>query len=424
MAIEKSSFKKSLPVLFGNGFEAYDFVLYGMLASTFSGVFFPKTLDKNVSLTLSFLLFFCAYLTRPLGAIIWGYIGDKYGRKKVLTSTVMIMAIAAIGMIFIPTYEQIGVISPLILILLRIAQGIAFSGEFPTTMISLYEISPVQKKGFFCSLTETIGTTAILLGNSICLVLLLMLTKEEFDSFGWRIPFVFSILFIFIVYYIRKHFQETLELDISKKIKIPIFVDFKNNIKSIFKISLFISTNSFLLFSFLFYTNFVIQNLNKGSNEQYILPWIVQFLCVGFLVILYPIFGFLSDKIGIKKISNIGHMSILIFYFPVYYFLILSDYLTMNIIGIIIISMMLSMLATSYIPIMINMSNQLCRISVVSLGWGMSVIIFGASAPMISNIFIKLFEFESSPALYLMLLASISLFISFKYNKNLKFLSK
>ena len=410
---KKSTFKKSLPVLLGSAMEAYDFVLYGMLAATFSKIFFPQNLEAKVSLSLSFLLFFCAYLTRPLGGILWGYIGDKYGRKKVLTSTVVIMSLSAIGMILVPTYSQIGLASTMIVILLRSIQGIALSGEFSTTMVCLYELSDNKNKGLFCSLTETTVTIGHLIGVIICLILVAVLTQEEFESFGWRIPFIFSIFFIFLVYYIRRNFQETLSFK-GQISNIPIALNIRKNLGEVLKIILFVSTNSFLLFSFLFYTNITVQKINVGNNH--VTPWIIQLLCVFLLVIFYPLFGFAIDKIGIRRLSNLGHILIFIFYFPIYYFFILHQNLSMNVIGIVLSAMLLSMLATSYIPIIVSMANPLCRISVVSLGWSLSVIIFGASAPFLINVFIQISSTETAPAVYIMLLCLISLFISFKYN--------
>lgn len=410
-------FRKALPVFCGNVFETYDFVLYGMLAPTFSIVFFPSTLDPKIALVLSFLLFFCAYLTRPIGGVLWGYIGDIYGRKIVLKATVIIMGISAIGVVCLPAYNQIGMISPIILIILRIMQGLAFAGEFPTVMVSLYELSPPHKKGFLCSFTETISLMGNLTGIIVCIILLSLLSKEQFDSFGWRIPFCLSFGFIFIVYYIRNNFTETLKTSRNKEYKkFLLLSNFKINILSIFKITVFLSTNSFLLFSFLFYTNQVMDYARSSMHDNTLFPWIIQFLCVSLLVLIYPVMGYFSDKIGIKCLSKIGHFVLVLCYYPIFYCLLLNQYLFFNILGIMLLAIIMATLAVSYIPIIIEMVGVKCRISTISLGWIMSVILFGASAPVVSELLINVSTLQTSPAIYLTILSIISLIILYRTN--------
>ncbi|WP_224742266.1 MFS transporter [Cysteiniphilum sp. SYW-8] len=406
-----------MAVSLGNIFETYDFVLYGMLAPTFSVIFFPEYLNTSTKLILSYLLFFCAYLTRPIGGIVWGYIGDKYGRKRVLTSTVIIMLIAATSISILPAYEKIGLFAPIILIVIRVMQGIAFAGEFPTVMVSLYELSSKKNKGFLCSFTETISLMGNMLGTTVCIVLLIILDSSQFNSFGWRIPFFLSILFIFVVYYIRMNFIETLIVKVSDD-RVPLLINFRENLYSILKIIFFLSTNSFLLFSFVYYSGQTVGNHSYDGLYGVIFPWLIEFVCVLLLVLLYPYFGMLSDRIGIKNLSLIGHILILVFYYPIYSLLLQSTCLWLNILGIVFTALCLSALATSYIPIIVEMANQACRISVVSLGWGLSVILFGASAPAISEILRNLLGLKEAPAFYMLALSLISIAILLKTKKS------
>ncbi|WP_440652000.1 MFS transporter [Cysteiniphilum sp. 19S12-1] len=320
--IDYSQKKQILAISLGNGFEAYDFVLYGMLSQTFSVVFFPDNMDADIRVILSFILFLSAYIARPFGALLWGVIGDKFGRKVVLTYTISLMSVSAIGMILIPGYAVIGAAAPVIVIILRIIQGIAFSGEFPTVMVSLYESAPNNRRGFFCSFTEITGTFGHFIGIILCVFLIFYMDKNMFMTYGWKIPFGFSLIFIFVVYYIRTHFIETLNLSSENKVRIPIISNFRDNIWSSLKITLFVSTNSFLLFSFLFYTNRLISNYHAQPVDDYIFSWIVQLCCVGLLVTFLVIIGSIVDRIGIMKVSFIGHILILIFYYPIFYYLI------------------------------------------------------------------------------------------------------
>ena len=201
--------KKIKPVLLGNILETYDFCLYGLLAPVFAKIFFSENFKH--SLTAAFLLFAIAYLSRPFGSILWGHIGDKYGRKCVLIGTLGLMAISAVGMAVVPSYHQVGILACIIILVLRFFQGLAFGGDYPATMVALYELAPKHRKGVYCSLISS----ATCFGHFIAILCILSILfyggEKLLHNDGWRILFGISILFIALIGYIRTNLTETLK---------------------------------------------------------------------------------------------------------------------------------------------------------------------------------------------------------------------
>ena len=221
-----NNIKRIMPVLFGNCLETYDFYLYGFLAPTFAILFFPENLDKSLSIILAFGVFMTAYISRPIGILIWGHIADKYGRKPVLIGTLTMMAIPAIGMACVPTYNTIGFWSTALILTFRLIQGFAFGGEYPTSMVTVYELAPNYRKGLFTSLCEVHLTIGVIVAIIFIACLTKILTGEQFLSWGWRILFLFSIVAIFVIGYIRMNLIETIT---NKALKSPTLIAIKKS---------------------------------------------------------------------------------------------------------------------------------------------------------------------------------------------------
>lgn len=249
----ENRFTKVLPLILGNALEIYDFTLYGLLSVYFSKVFFP---ESEHALFFSFVLFSLAYVTRPVGSILWGHIADKYGRKPVLMSTLALMAIPAIGMAFVPSYATIGIAASIIVMFLRFIQGIAFGGEFPTIIVTLYELAPENRKGFYGSFADGGGNIGYLIGLLLVAFLNASLSPETMTYYGWRFLFGLSIIFIFVLGYIRYKLTETLK--INKKPKTPLLITIKKDYLNIVKIILYMSAPSVLFFNFVFHNHLIL----------------------------------------------------------------------------------------------------------------------------------------------------------------------
>ncbi len=191
----------------GGMLEFYDFIIYGVFSVYFSRQFFPS--HNNLTLIIqSYFLFFLGYIARPLGGIIFSYVGDEYGRKKVLIMTIALMGMSSLGIGFLPTYSAIGMAAPFLLLILRLIQGLALGGELPATYVYIKETIE-KKQGIAFGITLFGVNSGLLLGILINQILNHFLTVAQLTEFGWRLPFIFGGAICIVSYKIRKKLHET-----------------------------------------------------------------------------------------------------------------------------------------------------------------------------------------------------------------------
>jgi len=193
----------------GNMIEYYDFTLYATAtALVFNKIFFPST-DPLVGSLLAFATFFVGYCARPLGGVLFGHFGDRVGRKTALLLTILIMGLGTFLIGFMPTYGQIGVLAPICLIVLRLLQGIGIGGEYGGGMVMTVEHAPADRRGFFSSLVHIGVPAGFLIPIALLGILSVYMSEADFLSWGWRIPFLFSIVLVGIGLFIRFRISET-----------------------------------------------------------------------------------------------------------------------------------------------------------------------------------------------------------------------
>ena len=200
--------RTSISSCLGSALEYMDFTLYTLAAALIFGpLFFPNT-DPAMALLASFAAYGSGFLVRPLGGIYFGYLGDKYGRKSVLVITVGMMGIATLGMGLLPTFAQIGVVAPILLVLLRLIQGFGAGAELSGASLLLVESAPVGRRGFYGAVVALGTATGVLLASGLWL-LLSQMPKEEFFAWGWRIPFLLSVVTTLVALYLRRSINES-----------------------------------------------------------------------------------------------------------------------------------------------------------------------------------------------------------------------
>lgn len=194
--------------LSGSAIEWYDFLLYGTVAPIiFAKQFFPQG-DPFIQLMAAYFGQALTFLIRPFGGIVFASIGDRIGRKKTLVMTLTIMGLGTVAIGLLPTYAQIGMAAPILLYLFRIIQGLAIGGEWGGALLLAYEYAPAHRRGFFGSMPQLGVTAGLLLGNAAVL-LATRLPDATFDSWGWRVPFIFSIVLVGLGLWIRNGLDET-----------------------------------------------------------------------------------------------------------------------------------------------------------------------------------------------------------------------
>ncbi len=306
----------------GTVFEWYDFFLYGILAALLGRLFFPS--DNATAATLASLAAFGAgFGVRPLGAIIFGYFGDKIGRKYTFLVTITLMggATAAIG--FLPTYATAGIWAPILLVFLRLLQGLALGGEYGGAAIYVAEHAPRNKRGQYTSWIQVSVVGGFLLCLAVVLTCRRAMTPEEFEAWGWRIPFLASLLMLAISLYIRLKLSESPVFkamkDAGTTSKNPIMDSLREpgNLGRIFTALFGVGAGlTVIYYTSQFGTLYFLQGTARIGEEE-----ALAYMAVGALLAapFYVIFGALSDRIGRKKLLLTGYALSVVFIFPLFH---------------------------------------------------------------------------------------------------------
>lgn len=214
---DKVNKKVVISGMLGNGLEWYDYALYGHMVLIFKDIFFSPDISEAHRTILTLLTFAVGFIARPLGAILFGHIGDKYGRKKALVASMILMAIPTGCIGLLPTYDMIGVYAPILLLVIRVLQGLSLGGAFSGSMSYVVEHAPKGRRGAIGSVTMLSLVFGFLLGSLVSSLISGIMDPEAFRSYGWRIPFFLGVGIGFVGYYLRHHGEESPVYEDAKK---------------------------------------------------------------------------------------------------------------------------------------------------------------------------------------------------------------
>lgn len=305
----------------GTLIEWYDFYIFGSLATILSKQFFPE--DQGTAALLSTLAIFAAgFIVRPFGALVFGRLGDLLGRKFTFLLTLVLMGGSTFAIGLVPGYKTIGIAAPLLILFLRLIQGLALGGEYGGAATYVAEHAPIKRRGYFTSWIQTTATLGLFLSLGVILFTRSTLGVDTFSDWGWRVPFWVSILLVVVSIYIRLKMQESpLFAKIKKEGKIsknPLKESFgnKTNLKMVL-LALFgaVMGQGVVWYTGQFYAQSFIENTCKIDFEQSrtILLWAIVLATPFFIV-----FGWLSDIIGRKWIMMVGMLLGILSYRPIY----------------------------------------------------------------------------------------------------------
>lgn len=305
----------------GTALEWFDFSLYGVLSATvFPKLFFPS-LDPTTGLLASLATFGVGLAARPLGAVICGYLGDKYGRRMLLMITVTIMGMSSFLMGLLPTYAHVGIWAPIFLVILRVFQGFALGGESTGAQLMALEHASDDRRGKYSGLLGTCSPISQIMANGVMLLLAWWLSAEAFESFGWRIPFLLSFILVLVGIYIRMKVSETPAFEQLKKTKkamvsSPLRDAFKFHWKEILRLTLvYCGTTALFYLVAVFSLGYITGTLGVSREIGF-----AALMAANVCAIIGALGGgMLSDRIGRKKALALGTVAaliILIVYFP------------------------------------------------------------------------------------------------------------
>lgn len=296
----------------GTTMEYYDYACYGLAASIIFGPLFFPTADPLVGTLLALSTFAVGYLARPAGALIFGHLGDRIGRKSVLVTTLVMMGVATFVIGILPTYDQIGLLAPILLVVARMFQGISAGGEYGGAILMTIEHSERKKRGFRGSLVNT-GTTAGLVLANLVFLLVLLLPDEHLMSWGWRIPFLLSAVLVAIGLVIRISVDESPEFTEAKNTgnvaKKPLAEVMRHSGRNVLLVALgILSAGSVFTLTTVFSLTYADIGLDVSSSRMLavMLPATVVVL------VSIPVFGWIADRVGIKRVFLAGSVSLIV----------------------------------------------------------------------------------------------------------------
>lgn len=309
-----------LSSLIGATIEWYDFFLYGVMAGiVLNKLYFPAD-DPTTSLMLTYATFALGFLTRPIGGVIFGHFGDRVGRKSMLVLTLMIMGVSTVAIGLIPTYAQIGVWAPALMLLMRIFQGIGLGGEWGGAVLMAYEYAPPSKRGFYTSIPQIGLSVGILLSAGTLAGLSAVMSNEAFLSWGWRIGFLVSFVMIFVGMWIRLQIFETPAFAEVKahheEAALPIVDMFRRHLGNVL-LGLGarhvdgVFFNVFAVFS----VSYLVGTIGITRNAALV----ALMVGAGVLTVCIPIAGHLSDKMSRAKLYGIAALVSSISVFPAFW---------------------------------------------------------------------------------------------------------
>jgi metabolite-proton symporter len=395
----------------GTTIEWYDFFIYAQAASLVFGPLFiapASGASEAVARIISLATIGISFLFRPLGAIVAGRLGDRLGRKRMLVFTLMLMGGATVLIGLLPTYEQIGVAAPILLILLRILQGFSAGGEWGGAALMSVEHAPVNRRGFFGAWPQIGVPIGLILATGMLYLLSRVISPEEFQAWGWRIPFLLSVVLIVVGYLIRRAVEESPVfkemLQRKKESSAPLRELFRHNTREVVLAALiFIACNAAGYLVIAFFIPYGSTTL--GMPRPSVLLATV-FASAGWLIFTL-LGGIVSDRIGRVRTFQIGFVAVFVWMLPMF---LLVDTRNIWLFGLALFVLSVG-LGLSYGPqaaMYAEMFPANVRYSGVSIGYALGAILGGAFAPTIAQILLEATNWSGSVGIYIMVTAAIS----------------
>lgn len=398
--------------LVGTSIEWYDFFIYAQAAGlVLAPLFLAPVAESNAGLAqvISFATIGISFLFRPLGAIVAGHLGDKIGRKKMLVFTLIMMGLSTSLIGILPTYAAIGVAAPILLIVLRILQGFSAGGEWGGAALMAVEHAPKGKRGLFGAFPQIGVPIGMILATFTLWVLTSSMSPEAFMEWGWRIPFLLSIVLIAVGYVIRKAveespiFEELLRR--RKEASAPLGLLFRKNTKQVALTAIiFIANNAAGYLLIAYFATYAVAVLGMERPPVLLATTLASF---GWLI--FTLWGgHLSDRLGRIRTFQIGYIALALWAVPMW-FLIDTGNIVWYFVALFVMTFALGLSYGPQAALYAEMFPANVRYSGVSIGYALGAILGGAFAPLIAETLMNNFQASWTIGVYIALAAVISL---------------
>lgn len=364
----------------GNVLEWYDFVVFGFLSIIIAKQFFPSD-SEYAALMLTTATFGAGFVVRPLGGIVLGWYADRKGRKAGLTLVIALMTIAAAMIAFTPSFHQIGLAAPAIVLCARLLQGISAGGEFGTATAMLIEYAPRRRRNYYGSWQMFAQALGALLAVAMGSALTHVFTQEALDDWAWRIPFLFGLLIGPVGFYIRRNLPETEAFQkLDKRIKVPLGKVFSQYPRALFISTCLASALNVMGYVIIIYLPiYAVQNLHMPVT----LPFNVLLASILLRVLTIPLFGLLADRMGGRRMI-VGALALfLIVLYPAYYWIVQAPSM-FSIMTVELVFALLIGASTSPIPtVTATLFPTEVRSTGLAISYNIAASVFGGFSPFV-----------------------------------------
>jgi MFS transporter, MHS family, proline/betaine transporter len=378
--------------------EWYDFAVYAYLATVLARLFFPAS-DPGTSLLGSLAVFGVGFVLRPLGGVVFGHYGDRYGRRNALAGAIILMAAATLAIAVLPTYAQVGVLAPILLVVARMAQGLAAGGEWGGGTSFLIEYAPENRKGLYGSLHQFATIGGFVLGIGVSTVVNTVFSPAALDAFGWRIPFLVGALGALVGLYLRLRMADTpefRELEQSGTVaRAPIVETFKHHSAGVFR-----ALGVVLGWTIAYYALIGMPSFLAGVVGVPLSAALTSnLIAMGVHLVLLPVTGLLSDRLGRKPLLLAATVGLGVVAYPVYA-LVAQGSFGYLVLGQVIFAAVLAVFSGPAPAALAELFPARVRHSSLSIGYNLATAAFGGTAPFIVAFLVSRTGNSLAPAFY------------------------
>jgi MHS family proline/betaine transporter-like MFS transporter len=391
----------------GNVLEWYDFGVYGYLVPTISALFFPNG-DPTVSLLLTFAVFGVGFVMRPIGSIVFGIYGDRFGRRRALSAVIFVMALSTFAIGLLPTYAQVGIAAPILLVVVRLFQGLSTGGEFGGSSAYIVEYAPQHRRGFFGSFQLVGVASGFLLGSLTAALLNSVLSADDRLAWGWRLPFLFGITVGLVGAYLRWRLDDTpiyAEIEEQGAVATRPLADalLRHPRQTLLAFASTLYNTVAYYIALIYMASYM---TTVGKLPQSTVLWITTG-CLAVMIALLPGLGRLSDRIGRRPLMLGSCLAFVVLGVP-FFMMASSGNLALTIFAQLLMMVLYAPYAATCASFLTEITPNRVRYTSMSVGYNIAVAIFGGFAPFIATWLVRETGSPYAPAAYLIASAVIT----------------
>jgi len=410
-----------LAAVIGNALEWYDFLVFAFMTPIVAKLFFPSNpndpSDDLNRILMTTAVFGVGFFMRPVGGILLGLYGDRKGRKAAMVMVTGIMAVAIALITFAPTYQGVGIWAPIFIVLARLLQGFAAGGEFGTSTALLIELAPKGKRGFYGSWQMTGQMAALLIGAAVGTLITDFFTQEQLMSWAWRIPFAVGLLIVPVAIYIRRHVEEPetfVKMQAAQKAgtvkQVGVLEMLRTHAReTLVGMGLVVTATVSIYITFTYLVTYSTVTLKLPLHDTFM----VQMAGAAMMVVLMPFMGAWSDRVGRRPLMIGSLLGYLVVLYPLYAWLTdgptIAKLMTVQVVVCLFVSVFFGVFST----VMAELFPAHVRSVGMSMAYNIAVMVFGGFAQFIVTWLIKTTGSSMSPAFYVMFGVTLGLIASF-----------